>query len=524
VSFFKNVSKISFWTIASRVAGFAREMMVANFLGAGIVVDALVLSLKFPSFIRRLCAEGTMNTCFVPIFASLLQKNKEEQAKIFAASVFVIFSAALLVMVSLFVFFADSVITFMFPGLLKTPERLAYAIHYARIIFPFVAWISITSIYGAVLNTREYFSAFAASPFVGNLSIITFVLFGLALGVDKTNAFDIGSLFAWGILVSGAVQFCVVFVDAWKRGLLLPIIVPKWSRELRSFFKRLFPAALGAGVSQINLFIGMLIASMLPAGNISYLNYADRLVQLPLSVIGTAMGVALLPVLVRELHAGRVERANRQQELALGVSFFASFLITVLFVSLSAIFVKIVFEHGRFNATDALQTARALSAYAWGLPAYIMVKVLSARFFARGRVLFPLICGLVSVGVDIVLSLILIRFMGHVGIAVATSVSAWTNVGLLALLLWQKREWRPTFELTAVFAKVVGLSFCILLMTLPLSDAVDVRSLDKWGGVGYALLGGGAIVAIFLAGGYILFGNYVRQFWDTRVSGASKKI
>ena len=236
------------------------------------------------------------------------------------------------------------------------------------------------------------------------------------------------------------------------------------------------------------------------------------------------MGVALLPVLVRELHAKRIERANHQQELALSFSLFASFLIMTALVMLSGVFVKIVFEHGKFTSSDAFQTARALSAYALGLPAYIMIKILSARFFARGRVLFPLLCGLGSVFVDIVLSLILIRFFGHVGIALATSISAWTNVVLLLFFLWQKREWKPSWQLGGVFVKVVALSLMIILAFSPICERVNVASLDKWSSLTYAISGGFFIMMLFALGGYLFCGTYVRNAFSAHFLNPSKKI
>ncbi len=523
MSFFKNVSKISLWTIASRVGGFVREMMVAYFLGVGIVVDALVLALKFPAFVRRLCAEGTMNTCFVPIFSEILHKKGEKPAKVFAASIFFIFFFALLVVTGLFLLFSADIIPFMFPGLLKTPDRLGHAIYYARIIFPFVVWISMTAIYGAVLNAKEYFSAFAASPFLGNISIIAFVFLGIAFGADTANGVEIGELFAWAILFSGFVQFMVVFLDAWRRDLLLPLPTLVWTPELRSFFRRLFPAAMGAGVAQINLFIGLLIASLLPTGNISYLNYADRLVQLPLSVIGTAMGVVLLPLLVKELHKNNVARANSQQERALGVSSFISFLMACVLILFAYGFVKVAFEHGRFTAHDAWQTARALSAYALGLPAYIMIKILSARFFARGQVVFPLIAGVVGIAVDIVLSLALIGTLGHVGIALATSASAWVNVTLLMGLLRWRQEWSPTKSLWLALAKIVGLSVGSVCVAWPFVEGLFVASLTKAQTFLHLMLGGVGFCALFGGGACILFWPIVRGALDLCDGHLSKK-
>lgn len=524
VSFLKNASKISFWTVASRIGGFFREMMVAHFLGAGLVVDALVLALKLPSFIRRLAAEGTMNTCFIPLFVELERKEGPAAARLFSGSILTLFSGVLLAVTALFVGFTDSVITFLFPKLMETPDRLQAAILYARIIFPFVVLISMTALYGAVLNARNRFSAFAASPFLGNAFIVLFVLWQMDFGAQTLDSFHIGLLFAWAILLSGGVQLLTVVIDAGWQGALIPFVWPRWTKTLKSFFKRLGPSALGAGVAQINLFIGLLIASMLPQGSISFLNYADRLVQLPLSVIGTAAGVALLPLLVKEIHAGKKAHADRQQEMALGMSFLISALVVVCFFLLAPFLTTLVFQRGKFTPMDAMQTARALAAYAWGLPAYIMMKVLSARFFASGDVVSPLKAGVWGVVVDIVLSLILIRFMGHVGIAVATSVSAWVNVSVLTFLLWKKKIWVPSPPLRRFLLKVSSISLGVSLLFFPWVGGFDVATMSSGQHIVYTFFFGLCILGCFVAAVFFFCRSHVRHIllpWGKNVSGVT---
>ncbi|MEH0002030.1 MAG: murein biosynthesis integral membrane protein MurJ [Holosporaceae bacterium] len=464
MSFFKNVTKISTWTVGSRIGGFLREMLTAHFLGVGAIVDALVLALKIPSLIRRFTAEGTINSCFIPLFTSVYEKKGLKQAKLFAASVLSISVCILLTLSVLFALFTKPILLFLFPALLKTPDRMLYAIYFSRIMFPFVLFISITAVYGGVLNAIGRFTAFAASPFFGNLFIIGVVLVFLDLkDPTKIDIFSRGIVFAWAILFSGVVQLLVVLTDALRNDLFLPLLVPQKTPEIKSFFKRLGPSVMSSGIAQINIFVGLFIASWLPTGSISYLNYADRLVQLPLSVVGTAMGVALLPLLTKNLCQNKIQEANSYQETALAFSFLFSSFVFLAFVILSDFVVALVFKHGAFKSHDALATAKALAAYAWGLPAYIMIKILSARFFAKGQVKLPLIASAVSLFVDMALSILLARVMGHVGIAIATSVAAWVNVLGLSLLLHKHKEWTWPRHLLFFVFKVTLLSFSLIV-------------------------------------------------------------
>ena len=458
MSFLKHASNIGLWTIASRVGGFVREMLTAYYLGASAVVDALVLALKLPSFIRRLTAEGTVNTCFIPLFSQIVATKGEGNAKRFAASVLGLSLLFLLPVTLLFLIFSKTLLGSFFPGLLQTPERLEMATLYARIIFPFIIFISATALYGGVLNAFHRFSAFAASPFFGNLFIVSCVLLVLGLSSQSLSVFESGLVFAIAITLSGVVQLVVVLVGAWRSGNLFAPAWPQRSPQLTLFFKRLGPAALGSGMAQINLFVGLLIASLLPSGSISYLNYADRLVQLPLSVIGTAMGVALLPTLARALSENRKDEADRQQEKALTATLLLSSLIVMLLALTAPLIVFLTFKRGHFSQHDVLQTARALLFYAPGLPAYMMLKILASRFFSVGRITPPLIAGVAGLITDITFSFAFLNVLGHVSIALASSVAAWVNVGLLMFLLKRDATWNCPPSLWFLFSKLLALA------------------------------------------------------------------
>jgi len=457
MSFLKNVSRIGLWTILSRIAGFGREILTAYFLGVGLVVDALVIAMKIPSFVRRITAEGSMNACFIPLYSEVYATKGHLEAQKFAGSILSLFVIFLLLFSALIINFAEPIITTVFSGLRHTPERLAYTIYFTQIITPFTLFISITAIYGGVLNAKEHFTAFAASPFFGNLTIIILAWTAFMMCPSSTLLTK-GAFFAVAILISGCVQALVVIIDAYRKNLLFSFAWPLKTKALRSFFKRLGPSALGSGIAQVNLMVGLLIASWLPSGNISYLNYADRLSQLPLSVIGTAMGVAILPLLSKALAKKKTSHANSAQEMALAIALALSVFVVIYVTGFSRHIVTFIYQYGAFKESDAFHTSNALLAYIWGLPAYVSIKILSARFFAKGMVGPPLLAGLLSVVSDIILSILLSRIWGHVGIAIATSLAAWINVSALLVLLHTKKQWHASKDLKVYLLKMALLA------------------------------------------------------------------
>lgn len=461
MSVFKDASRIGLWTILSRIGGFFREIVTAYFLGASFVVDALVLAMKIPSFFRRITAEGAVNACFVPLFTKLIAEKNKKEALRFASSLISLSLTFLFLVTALFVFFAPQLLALLFPGLVATPARFDATVLYARIIFPFVILISATAIYGGVLNAQKRFSAFASSPFFGNMFIVGCVLF---FAHTNKNAFSLkkaGMVFAWAVLISGGVQLFIVMWDTWRSG---AFFLPKWPKKnplITSFFKKLGPVILGSGLVQINLLIGLFIASWLPKGSISHLNYADKLVQLPLSVVGTAISIALLPSLSRSLGKKDYAQANKDQEMSMKVTFIIASTLMLILCLLAHPLVFLAFGRGKFQTHDILATSKALMAFAPGLPSYIFIKILSTRFFAQGNTSTPLVAGMLGLIVDIVASVTLMLFFGHVGIAAAASLSGWTNAAVLMFLLYKKNLWHIPASLKHFFLRST-----LLLLTL----------------------------------------------------------
>lgn len=455
----RSIATVGGYTVGSRLVGFLREILTASFLGAGPAADALVLAIKLPSFFRRLFAEGAFNAAFVPLFAGLLATKGEKEARSFAEMILTILTSTLLLLVLLVEFFLPTLLPALVPGFKQTPERLQYAIEFTRITFPFIFFISLTALFSGVLNSIEKFAAAASSPMAGNLAIIA-VVFSLHDSFQSS-----GAAFALGVTVCGVLQLLWVIIPAWRNGMRLHFRKPTLSPSVRKFFSIVGPAAMGSGVVQINLFIGAFIASWLPTGAISYMNYADRLNQLPLSVVGVAVSTALLPILSKSIRKGNESQALRNQNTALEFSLFLVLPAMTGLICLAPQLIKMVFERGAFTQADAAATALTLQAFAIGLPAYVMIKVFSTSFFARQDTKTPIMTAGAGIVVDIILSVILMQSFAQVGIAMATAAAAWVNAGLLAVILWRKGHFPVTRQLLSYFPKITA---CCGIMAVPL--------------------------------------------------------
>ena len=428
----RSITTVGGYTIGSRLFGFVREILTASFLGAGPAADALVVAIKLPSFFRRLFAEGAFNASFVPLFAGLLATKGKEEARTFAEQILTLWVGVLFLLMLGIELFLPTLMPLLVPGFKETPERLYYAIEFSRITFPFIFFISLTALYSGILNSVDKFAIVASSPMVGNMVIIAIVM----SFYDKF--FSPGYAFAWGVMACGILQWFWVWIPSFKEGMGLRFVWPRFDENVKKFFKVLAPAAFGSGVVQINLFIGAFIASWLPTGAISYLNYADRLNQLPLSVIGVAVSTALLPILSRQIRAGSWDKAYQTQNQAIEFSMFLTLPATLALIFLAEPFVMVVFERGAFTEQDTWSTALTLQALAFGLPAYVLIKVFSSSFFARQDTLTPVYTACAGIVVDIVLSLALMGTFHQVGIAFATAGAAWVNAIWLGYLLWRQ--------------------------------------------------------------------------------------
>ncbi len=427
---FRFVATIGGLTAISRVLGFARDILMTAFLGAGWVADCFVVAFKLPNFFRRLFAEGAFNAAFVPLFSEKLKDHDPgtvlpADARRFAEETYSVLLLVLFAFVGLMEIFMPWVMLVLANGFSDQPDKFALAVTLTRITFPYLMLISLVSLLGGVLNSLQKFAAVAATPILLNLSII-----GGLLALHDVLPTP-GHALSVGVTLGGLVQFLWLAIVMRRHGIALRLRRPTLTPGVKKLLLLMAPVALGAGAMQVNLLIDIIIASFLPEGSLSYLFYADRLNQLPIGIVGVAIGTAVLPMLSRQLADGQDANAmatlNRSIELAL---FFAVPAAVALMI-IPGPLIAGLFERGAFDAVDTAKTAAALLAYAAGLPAYVLIKVMSPAFFARQDTKSPVRYSIIALVLNIVLNLILMGPLLHVGLALATAISAWVNVALL---------------------------------------------------------------------------------------------
>lgn len=424
-------------TMASRVLGFAREVLIAAALGAGPVADAFYAAFRFPNLFRRLFAEGAFNTAFVPLFAKELESGGREAAQRFAEDVL----AALVVILLLLTALAELcmpllVATVIAPHFADTPEKFDLTVQLTRVMFPYLLAMSLVAMLSGVLNAyRRYFLA-AVAPVVLNVILIAALLLAR---FTAAGDFLTGYALAWGVFIAGFAQLGMLAWGVRRARFSMRLRRPRMTAAVRRLLLLAAPVAATGGITQINLIVGQIIASA-QDGAIAVLSYADRVYQLPLGVIGIAIGVVLLPELSRALQAQRESSVtaaalqNRSLEFAMVLTIPASVALALI----PGPIVNVLFERGAFTAETTRLTAAALAAFAWGVPAFVLIKVFSPGFFAREDMRRPMWFAAASVVVNITASLALFPLLGHVGIAVATSLAGWLNAVLLAVTLWRR--------------------------------------------------------------------------------------
>jgi putative peptidoglycan lipid II flippase len=432
MSLLRSAATVGGYTSLSRILGFVRDQLVAFTLGTGWVAEAFFVAQRFPNMFRALFAEGAFNSAFVPLFARKAEGEGEDAAFGFALDVF----AALLAWMTVFTAGAmiamPWVIYLIAPGFTGSPEKIALATQLTRICFPYLLFMSLTALQGGVLNSLNRFTAAAAAPILLNLVMIASNGVVWLLGTGNSPA--TGYIFAIGVSLSGVAQYALLAVACRRAGMPLFPSFPRLTPDVKLVVKRSVPGIVSGGIMQINLLIATMIATSLDHA-VAYLYYADRLYQLPLGVIGVAIGVVLLPTLSRKLRAGDHYGAIEAKNRALEISMFLTLPAAAALFTISGPILHTVFEHGAFHAGDTAAVTPAVMAFATGLPAFALTKVFQPAFYAREDTATPMRFAIYSVIVNIVASIVLSRFFGHVGIAIGTSLAAWTNAIQLYLRL-----------------------------------------------------------------------------------------
>ncbi|WP_029010871.1 murein biosynthesis integral membrane protein MurJ [Azospirillum halopraeferens] len=429
MSFARSVATVGGLTMLSRVAGFARDVLTASVLGAGPVADAFFVALKLPNFFRRLFAEGAFSVAFVPLFSERLQRDGRAAALAFAGEALAVLLCVLVPFTVLAVAAMPHLMTVLAPGFTGDAGRFDLAVDYARLTFPYLMLVSLVALLGGVLNALDRFGPFAAAPVAFNLTLIAALLLAPRIGLDR------GAAMAAAVSLSGIVQLVWMAWACRAAGATVALPRPRLTPGVRRLFRLAGPAAIGAGVMQINLFVDVILASLLPSGAVSFLYYADRLNQLPLGIIGIAIGTALLPLLSRHVAAGDHAAVRHDLSRALEFSLLLGLPAAVALVAVGHPIVAVLFERGAFGPAETAATAHTLAAYAVGIPAYVVTKVLSAAFFARQDTATPVRIAIAVTVANGLLAFALLHVIAHVGIALATGLTAWLNVALLVAAL-----------------------------------------------------------------------------------------
>lgn len=441
MSLIKKFASVGSATMASRVLGFVREALIAAALGAGPVTDAFYAAFRFPNLFRRLLAEGAFNTAFIPLFSKEIEGGGLKAAQKFAEDVLAVLVPLLLALTGLAMLFMPFLVsTIVAPGFSDTPEKFNLTVVMTRIMFPYLFCMSLVAMLSGILNSMRKFFLAALVPVLLNdilIAVLAIAIFG------EFDPYVTGLWLAWGVFISGFAQLAILAVAVRRHGFGMRLRRPRMTPAVKRLIILMGPALLTGGIMQINLLVGQIIASQQDKA-ISFLNFADRINQLPLGVIGIAVGVVLLPELSRALKAGDMADAqhlqNRSMEFALGLTVPAAVGLMVM----PAAIVSLLFERGAFTAEDTQMTAITLAAFASGLPAYVLIKVFQPGFFAREDMKTPMWFSLVTVIANIGISIAFFPVLGHVAIALATSISAWLNVVLLGSTLWRRDYFRPS--------------------------------------------------------------------------------
>ncbi len=492
-------------TLVSRIAGFVRDMLMARFVGAGLASDCFLIAFRLPNLFRALFAEGAFASAFVPMFARTVGAEGGDltAGKRFAEDVLAVLLPVLLVFTAIMVAAAVPIVWALTGGFPDGgPEKFALAVTFTRITFPYLLLISLVSLMGGILNSIGRFWVNAAAPILLNLVLIAALLFFHG----KTDV-ETALSQSVAVTIAGVAQFLWLLWACHRANISLRLRLPRLNDKVRQLLRIVWPAALGAGAVQFNLLVSTALAArFLPEGAVSYLYYADRLNQLPLGLIGIGVGTALLPALSRQLGAGNAPQAihtqNRAIELVLLLTLPAA---AALIVSAGPI-IRALLEHGRFTSMDTVKCAQALAAFSLGLPAYVLIKVLTPGFHARQDTRTPVRIAVASMLVNLVgnLGLVLLTPLAHVGIALATAVAAWVNAGALWYVLHQRGHFTADARLRRTVPRLL-IATIAMAAVLWFGGPLAAAHMGGWvesAAVLTALLGAGGIV--YLVGARLL--------------------
>ncbi len=455
--------------------GFIRDILIARYLGVSVFSDAFFAAFRLPNFFRRVFAEGAFNSAFVPIFIEKLQNQKTDQdEKIFVRNVFSLLFYTLLIFTLIFQIFMPFFMKILFPGFFNEASKAELLISLSRITIFYLIFISLVSLLSGVLNSLNKFAVPASAPIILNGTLVASIfIFG---SITPNYAYAL----SWGVFIAGILQFLWLFIFTLKSGFLIYPKIPKFNADIKKFFRKLGPGIIGANVMQINLLIDSIFAS-LASGAISYLYYADRINQLPLAMIGIAIGIALLPALSRNIKSGKTKEAIKLQNLALEAGLILVIPAAIALNILSYPIISTLFERGKFTSNESLFVAQALSIYAIGLPSYALVKVMEPAFFARGNTITPMKIAFICLFNNVAFNLFFYSInFGFLGIVISSVISTYLNLSLFFIILIKRdyfkfeKDFLKKFILIIIPAIIMALVLIVLKNYFQNSDKLHI--------------------------------------------------
>ena len=501
-------------TLVSRVLGFVRDILIASVLGSGAVADAFFVAFRFPNLFRRLFGEGAFNAAFVPLFAKRLEGEGPEAARVFAQEVMSGLLSVLLVLSAGCMIAMPWLMYLLAPGFADNPEKFDLAVLLTQIAFPYLLCMSLVALLSGVLNSLGKFVESSAVSIVLNLTLIAAMLVAMVMGYR--NERGAGVVLAWGVFAAGILQLALLLDGARRNGFWLRLVRPRSSEGVRRLVSLGIPGVIAGGITQLNIVIGTVIAS-LQDGAVSHLYYADRVYELPLAIVGIAVGVVLLPDVSRHLragdHAAVMDSQNRSLEFAMLLTVPAAVALAVVPTPI----VTVLFERGAYTAADTPATAGALALFALGLPGFVLIKVLSPAFFAREDTRTPMRFAAISLTANTLGSIALfflfreIGWMPHLGIALATSIGGWLNAGLLWLALIHRGLFKTDARLARVLPLILASSFAMGVVL-----SLMAAQLDPWFAADNGLLVRVAALGMLVGTGAAVY------FLVAQVTGAAR--
>ena len=415
-----STSTFGFFTLISRILGYVRDILIAIFLGTGLFADAFFVAFRLPNTFRRLFAEGTFNAAFIPSYAGELAKNKIK-ADNFAKNIFNLLFIILFFLVLVAEIFMPQLIFLIAPGFYNDPEKFKLAVDLSRITFPFLFFVCLASFFAAILNSYNKFAAAAAAPIILNVILIASLFFSQWFNLSNVL------MLSYAVSFAGFLQLIILLFFVKKNFKPILSIKIKIDKQVKFFFQKLLPSIFSSGVTQINILVGTIIASF-QAGAVSYLYYADRVYQINLAVAGIAVGTVMLPELSKHIKNDSYKKITDLQNRSLELSLFLSVPAAVALILASEQIITSLFGYGSFDNISVINTAIALTFFAFGVPAFSILKIFSNFFFARNDTKTPFYLSVVSVALNIIISLSFFNKIGFVIIPIATSISSWINV------------------------------------------------------------------------------------------------